>query len=100
MSRDLDILLISESHLTPQISSAVVSIPGFDVLRNDSGSTAKHGVCAFVRDNLQVDNVDASHPNVLSFRITAVNVYVLVIYRLPSNSHEQNDALASFLKGL
>ena len=97
MSRDLDILLISESHLTPQISSAVVSIPGFDVLRNDSGSTAKHGVCAFVRDNLRVDNVDASHPNVLSFRITAVNVYVLVIYRPPSNSHEQNDALASFL---
>ena len=97
MSKAVDILLVTESHLTPQISTAAVSISGFQIFRNDSGRTAKHGVCTFVRDGIEVDEVNTLHPNVLSFRLAMFNVYVIVVYRPPSYSQEQNDALAAFL---
>ena len=42
-------------------------------------------------------NVDASRPNVVSFCVTTFNVNVLVIYGLLSNSHEQNDVIASMV---
>ena len=48
LQKSVDILLVSESHLTPRVSNATINIPGFEILRNDSGDTAKHGVCAFV----------------------------------------------------
>ena len=91
------VLLITESHLTPSISNATISIPGYEVLRNDSGSSSKHGVCAFVKDTLRFDEVDVSHTNCLSFRLTKLNIYVYVVYRPPSNSSEQNQALIDFL---
>lgn len=97
LSKRVDILLISESHLTPRVSDATVNIPGFEVFRNDSGETAKHGVCAFIRESMRVDCIDASHPNVLSFRLTMFNIFILVVYRPPSNTQEQNDALTHFL---
>ena len=97
LQKSVDILLVSESHLTPRVSNATVNIPGFEILRNDSGDTAKHGVCAFVRRSIQVDCVDASHPNVLSFRLVMFDIFVLVVYRPPSNTQEQNDALTHFL---
>lgn len=97
LQKSVDILLVSESHLTPRVSNATVNIPGFEILRNDSGDTAKHGVCAFVRRSIQVDCVDASHPNVLSFRLVMFDIFVLVVYRPPSNTQEQNDALIHFL---
>ena len=47
--------------------------------------------------NLYVDNVDVSFPNVVSFRIAALDVYVYAVYRPPSNSSEQNALLISFI---
>ena len=92
-----DILLISETHLNPTVSDAAVGIPGFTVLRNDGGNASTHGVCAYVSDKLYVDNVDISFPNVILFRISALEVYVGVVYRPPSNTNEQNTLLISFL---
>ena len=40
------VLAITESHLTPSIAYATVAIPGYELLRNDSGSSPKHGVCS------------------------------------------------------
>ena len=91
------VLLITESHLTPSVTNATVSIPGYELLRNDSGNSSKHGVCAFVEENLKFDNVDVSHPNCLSFRLRCLNVYVFVVYRPPSNTPEENQALIDFL---
>ena len=90
-------LLITESHLTPSVTDATVSIPGYELLRNDSGDLPKHGVCAFVEENLKFDNVDVSHANCLSFRLRHLNIYVYVVYRPPSNTPEQNQALIDFL---
>lgn len=92
-----DVLLISESHLTPLITDATVAIPGYLLLRNDSGYTPKHGVCAYVKESLRYDKVDISHTNCLSLRLTNLGLYVYVVYRPPSNSHDQNKALTEFL---
>lgn len=92
-----DVLLITESHLTPLISNATVAIPGFVLLRNDSGDSSKHGVCLYVREGIKYDNVDASHANCPSLRLSKLDLYVYVVYRPPSNSSDQNQALTNFL---
>ena len=92
-----DVLLITESHLSHSLTNATVAIPGYEVLHNDSGSSPKHGVCAFVKDTLRFDEVDVLHTNCLSLRLTKLNIYVYVVYRPPSNSPEQNQALIDFL---
>lgn len=94
---ETDILLITETHLISSVMNSSVQIPGFDIIRNDSGESCKHGVCAFISTGLKYDTVDVSHSNVLSFRLSAVNVFVFVVYRPPSNSHDQNVALIDFL---
>ena len=38
-----------------------------------------------------------SHTNCLSLRLTKLNIHVYVVYRPPSNSPEQNQALIDFL---
>ena len=89
--------MVSETHLTADISDAAMRIPGFTLIRNDSGSTRTHGVCAYIADHLHFDKVDDSCRNVLSFRLTKFNTYIFVVYRPPSYSIADNDALSAFL---
>ena len=91
------VLAITESHLMPSIAYATVAIPGYELLRNDSGSSPKHGVCTYIREGLHFDEVDMSHANCLSFRLTKLCVYVYVVYRPPSNSPDENQALIDFI---
>ena len=106
------ILAITESHLMPSIAYATVAIPGYELLRNGSGSSPRHGVCTYIRKGLRFDEVDMSHANCLSFRLTTqfartdvrqrffsvrkLCVYVYVVYR-PSNSPDENQALIDFI---
>ena len=92
-----DILLISETHLTPADEDVVVGIPGYLLLRNDSGNTRTHGVCAYVSERLTIADVDASPPNVISFQLSSLDVHVYAVYRPPSNSREQDALLISYL---
>ena len=91
------VLLVSETHLTSLISDATVHIPGYQLLRNNYTSAGKHGVCAYVLEDLKVDSIDVSHPNVLSFQLSYFNVWVCVVYRPPSYSLAQNEALIRFI---
>ena len=92
-----DLLLISETHLTPLIINSTVAIPGFSLLRNDSGDSSKHGVCIYVKESLKFDRVDVSHVNCLSLRLSNLDLHVVAVYRPPSNSPEQNQSLLNFL---
>ena len=92
-----DILLITETHLVPLTNDASVVIPGFVLLRNDSGNSPKHGVCIYIRESLRFDKVDTSQANCLSLRLPRFGLYVFVVYRPPSNSAEQNQTLVEFL---
>ena len=97
LHENTNILLISESHLTPAVSDAAVAIPGYMLVRNDSGNSSTHGVCAYVSDKLSIDNVDIDFSNVVSFRIPALDVYMFAVCRPPSNSSDQNALLISYL---
>ena len=98
LNNTTDILLISETHLTPAISDAAVQIPGYAILRNDSGCKSIHGVCAYIASNVKFDMIDTSFSNVLSFRLVEFNVFVYAVYRLPSLTSSENAALISFLQ--
>ena len=95
---NLHIICITESHLLPGLADSFVHIPGFSFIRNDTtGPTHKHGVCAYICDNLLIDDFTTPLPNVLSFRLTSYNVYILLIYRPPSNSVNDNEQVCSFI---
>lgn len=97
----LNIIGVSESHLTSLLSSSFISIPGYEIVRSDvKGRVPKHGVCAYVHRDLLVDQVTTPAENVLCFRLLKFNVYVVIVYRPPSYSDDQNDKLLSSLDTL
>ena len=93
-----DIVGITESHLIESFNSSYFSIPSFTLFRHDSpDNVSKHGVCCYVRNSLMVDSVTKSLPNTLTFRLVQFNVFILVVYRPPSNSPIENERLADFM---
>ena len=92
---------MSESHLNTVMSSSFVTIPGYELIRNDvTGSVSKHGVCAYVHKDLVVDQVSVPVRNVLCFRRATFNVFVVIVYRPPSYDEAQNNELISVLETL
>ena len=70
----------------------------YDLLRNDVSSTVqKHGVCVYVHRDVNVDNVTCPMTNILVFRLTKYNVFVIVVYRPPSYTQVQNQELLGLL---
>ena len=51
----------------------------------------KHGVCVYVHYSVLIDSIDAPISNVLTFRLVSLNVYVIVVYRPPSNTPHANN---------
>ena len=95
---NVKIACITETHLVPSISNSFIDIPHFSLVRNDvDGQVQKHGVCVYIHDSVLIDSVDFPFPNVLAFRLTAYDVYVVVVYRAPSNLPPANNQIASFI---
>ena len=44
-----------------------------------------------------IDSISQPLPNVLSFHLSSLNVFVLIVYRAPSNSASDNECLNSFV---
>ena len=98
---DLQLVCVTESRLTSEILSSFVSIPHFNLLQNDvPGTVHKHGVCAFIHEDLLIDSVSCPVDNVLMFRLLTYNIHVIVVYRPPSYNIQQNDELAHALEGI
>ena len=93
----MDILLISETHLTPAVNDATVRISGYALLRSDGGNASTHGVCAYISEKLCFENIAVQVPNVILFYISALDIHVCTVYRPPSNSNDQDSLLISFL---
>ena len=58
-NKDIDICVVSETHLKPEMPDAIVNIPGYNIFRRDrdwSGldSRCKGGIAIFARSNLDV----------------------------------------------
>ena len=94
-SNDLQLVCVTESHLTSEIMSSIVELPGFVLLRNDvKGQVHKHGVCAFIHEDLPFDSISYPASNVLMFRLIKCDLYIIIVYRPPSYRDSQNDQLA------
>ena len=93
-----DIICVTESHLLSHLPSSIVDIPNYSLIRNDvSGEVYKHGVCCYIHNSLMIDSISQPLPNVISFHLSSFNVFVLIVYRAPSNSASANECLSSFI---
>ena len=90
---------ICETWLSPNVSSSVVSVEGYTLLRNDSPSgQRKHGVCMYVHNDLKIGHVCADHNNTLGVFLPEIGLNVLTVYRPPSNTAAEDQELADYVE--
>ena len=78
-SRNIDILCISETWLSPNIQDKFVNIPFYNIFRNDQGRGG--GSCIYVRDDLKVTRIEIN----VNEQILLEDVWITVQCRkLPS----------------
>ena len=91
-------LAICETWLVERISSSYVELPGYKFFRRDvSGTIRKHGVGLYLDSSIQVVPVEVEVPNVLVVNILCWEIYLVVVYRPPSNIESDNSQLLQFL---
>ena len=100
----IDIVGVTETHLTSVIATSFVSIQNYCLLRCDTeGTTSKHGVCVYIHKDVKTDQVSVLYKNALAFRIIHSNTYVGIVYRPPSytagENHELLIALQTWMTG-
>ena len=89
---------ICETWLLPEVSSSLIEVPGFSLIRNDTTSgRRKHGVCIYLHNNLRLGSVYADHPNTVGVFLPHFGIHLLVVYRPPSNTPELDRDLISYL---
>ena len=89
---------VCETWLHSNISSSVVSLPGYNFFRNDSPTNKRiHGVGLYVRDDIKVGHTYSDHPNTVGVFLPDFGITVLVVYRPPSYSLFENLSLISYL---
>ena len=99
--KKLQIVCVTESQLTSEILSPFIAIQHFTLLRNDvQGLVRKHGVRAYIHDDILVDCISFPASNVLMFRLLSFNIYIIIVYRPPSYNPLQNEELALMLEDL
>ena len=96
---NLQLVCVTESHLTSDILSSFIEIPHFMLLRNDvKGPVHKHGVSVYVSNDLPIDGISYPASNVLMFRLISCNIHIILVYRPPSYSNSEQ--LASLLENI
>ena len=102
-AHNIDIFAITESWLQPHIVNAAVDIMDYILYRNDFPSPhPKFGVCVYVKKNLRAEMYHgiAAHPNTLLVHIPNLRLFVLIVYRPPSYSREENVALINYVQDI
>lgn len=98
ISNSLDILAVTETWLTPAIADSFLSLQNYKIVRSDSPSgITKHGVCFYVNKSINHVQIDCSCPNMCIIHLTTFNIYVIVAYRPPSYTYDENLVLIDFL---
>ena len=98
VEKDLYFLAICETWLIGDVSSSFVAVPGYTFLKKDvDSSVRKHGVGLYLKSGLEAVPVEIDVPNVLGVYIPLSDLYVVVVYRPPSNGDEENGTLARFV---
>ena len=102
---EYDIIGITESWGSNEITDAELSLPGFQMFREDRG-TRGGGVLLYVAD--KIDAVRLSTLDMLQFRDGVccllraghLNLFTGVFYRSPVSSHANDEALLSVFKAI
>ena len=89
-----------ESWLKPHISDAQVSIPNFDVIRQDRIKSKRGGVLLHVNNSLPASDINKFDDDTCAAvicTVKSINTKVASIYRPPSASRASFERLLSFL---
>lgn len=87
--------------MQPCIGDGAISIPGYSIFRKAYiSSHPKYGVCLFATLSLQVLLIDTEIPTVLVVRLPDYGIVLVVVYRPPSYSQQENDYLLEELERL
>ena len=102
--RDFDfrynVVGITESWLLPEIASSTINMRGYSLYRNDTDTgRRKHGVCIYIHNSIAVGQVFAEHPNTIGLHLPHYNIYVLLVYRPPSNTPDLDENLVNYMVG-
>ena len=90
----VDILGVSETWLNDEILSSILLISSFDLVRSDSPSnTRKHGTAIYIKKSIKYIVVPCNVPNVTGVYLLSYGIYVLTVYRPPSNNNSDNSYL-------
>lgn len=101
-SQDIDVCIVSETHLSTNMPDAVVNIPNYNVFRRDRGwadldKRKKGGVAIYVRDSLKV--LDVYRSNLYEFIALTVQLpsdHIMLIcglYNPPKHSYRDLDLI-------
>ena len=91
---------ICETWLTCHTPSSFIAIDGFNFFRKDvEGEVRKHGVGLYLEKNLDAVEDDVSVANLLSVYVKTWDIHIIICYRPPSNSEQENVQLQNFIEG-
>ena len=94
----LDVLGVAETWLLPGVGDSFVSLAGYTIVRRDTSSgVRKHGVCLYIKNDLRFALVGDGCENVCCVHLVDFDVFVVVVYRPPSNLPMENEQLRDFL---
>jgi hypothetical protein len=101
---ELDVVVVGETWLVPDVASSFVAVEGFTLVRGDTNSLVrKHGVCIYIRDCLGFEEVAVAGPNVAAVHLVQYDLWILSVYRPPSYGGDDNgsliDSILSFCEG-
>ena len=95
---NIDILAINETWLTSETPNSYVDIENYKIFRADTSSLIeKHGAPIYVRKNISCVEVGCPLENIVVVHLINFDVFVVTVYRPPSYSSSQNQALINFL---
>ena len=89
--RDLEVQISSD--LRPREQCIIHPISRTDVVR----AICKHGVAIYINKKWAFLSLDTDCPNVHVVHLVSLDLYIVAVYRPPSNLHDDNLALINFL---
>lgn len=98
VEHSLDLFGVAETWLLPDVPDSFVSISQYNIVRADTQcNTRKHGVCIYIKNSLNFVPLEVNCTNTCAIYLLDLNLYVVIVYRPPSNSNSENLALVDFL---
>ena len=104
----LEIYLISESWLSPQILDSAVAIPGYNLFRNDPTSAPVGGVCIYLRQTIPCTRLfQCEQPDVESLMLSLrphslprsiSSIILCVVYYSTANGQPENVVLSNYIR--